>query len=55
MKILYIHQYFKTPSEGGAIRSWHIATGMVRAGHEVILITAHNHSNLIIKNIIYLI
>jgi len=42
MKILYIHQYFKTPEEGGAIRSWHIASGMVQAGHEVHLITSHN-------------
>lgn len=49
MKILYIHQYFKTPSEGGAIRSWHIAKGMVNAGHEVIVITSHNHSESVVK------
>ena len=49
MKILYIHQYFKIPSEGGAIRSWHIAKGMVLAGHEVVVITSHNDSNSIIK------
>lgn len=42
MKILYFHQYFKTPEEGGAIRSWYISTGMVRAGHEVHMITSHN-------------
>jgi len=42
MKILYIHQYFKTPEEGGAIRSWHIASGLVQAGHEVHVITSHN-------------
>lgn len=51
MKILYIHQYFKTPQEGGAIRSWHIARAMVQSGHEVIVITAHNHPDLLIKNI----
>jgi glycosyltransferase involved in cell wall biosynthesis len=51
MKILYVHQYFKTPSEGGAIRSWHIARGMVHAGHEVIIITSHNNSTLQIKHI----
>jgi glycosyltransferase involved in cell wall biosynthesis len=51
MKILYIHQYFKTPDEGGAIRSWHIAKGMVQAGHEVTVITSHNHSDSVIKNI----
>lgn len=49
MKILYIHQYFKTPSEGGAIRSWYIATGMAQAGHEVVIITSHNEPNSIIK------
>lgn len=43
MKIIYIHQYFRTPGEGGAIRSWYIATGMIRAGHTVEMITAHNN------------
>jgi glycosyltransferase involved in cell wall biosynthesis len=42
MKILYIHQYFKTPEEGGAIRSYYLAKGLVDAGHEVELITTHN-------------
>ena len=42
MKILYIHQYFKTPGQGGAIRSWYISTAMVRAGHEVHMVTSYN-------------
>ena len=42
MKILYIHQYFKTPEEGGAIRSYYLSTALARAGHEVHLITASN-------------
>jgi len=42
MKIIYIHQYFLTPKEGGAIRSYHLAKGMVDAGIEVEMITAHN-------------
>lgn len=42
MKILYIHQYFKTPEEGGAIRSYYLAKGLVDLGHEVELITSHN-------------
>ena len=42
MKILYIHQYFRTPSEGGAIRSYYLAKGMVDHGIEVELITSHN-------------
>lgn len=42
MKILYVHQYFKTPQEGGSIRSYYLAKGLVDAGHEVTMITAHN-------------
>lgn len=42
MHILYIHQYFKTPEEGGAIRSYYIAKGLVDAGYRVTLLTAHN-------------
>lgn len=45
MKILYIHQYFKTPEEGGGIRSYHIAKAMVEAGHEVEMITTSNKSS----------
>lgn len=39
MRIIYIHQYFKTPEEGGAVRSYHLAKGLVEAGHEVEMIT----------------
>ncbi|WMJ71817.1 glycosyltransferase family 4 protein [Cytophagaceae bacterium ABcell3] len=42
MKIIYVHQYFKTPEEGGAIRSWHLTHALIEAGHQVELITAHN-------------
>lgn len=42
MKILYIHQYFKTPKEGGSIRSYYLAKGLVDAGYEVTMITAHS-------------
>lgn len=45
MRILYIHQYFKSPEEGGAIRSYYLATALAQAGHEVILITSHNGKN----------
>ena len=41
MSVIYIHQYFQTPEEGGAIRSYHLAKGMVDAGIEVEMITAH--------------
>jgi glycosyltransferase involved in cell wall biosynthesis len=38
-KILYLHQYFKTPSEAGASRSYFLAKAMVEAGHQVTIIT----------------
>ena len=42
MRIVYIHQYFKTPQEGGAVRSWHLANALAADGHEVLVITSHN-------------
>jgi hypothetical protein len=42
--ILYIHQYFKTPPEGGALRSYFIAREMVNNGMKVQMISAHNKS-----------
>ncbi len=42
MKLIYIHQYFKTPEDGGAVRSYHLAKGLVESGIEVELITAGN-------------
>ena len=44
-RILYIHQYFKTPQEGGAIRSYYLAKGLVEQGFEVEMLTAHNEPN----------
>ena len=43
-KVCYIHQYFKTPEEGGALRSYHISRAMVKRGIQVEIITSHNHS-----------
>jgi glycosyltransferase involved in cell wall biosynthesis len=43
MRIIYVHQYFKTPEGGGAVRSYHLAKGLVRAGHDVELITTGNN------------
>ncbi len=42
MKILLIHQYFKTPEEGGGIRSWYIAEGLIERGFDVTILTSHN-------------
>jgi len=40
MKILYIHQYFKTPKEPGGTRSYWIAQELIKNGHQVTMITA---------------
>ncbi len=42
MRILLVHQYFKTPEEGGGIRSWHIVKAIKDAGHEVTVLTTNN-------------
>jgi glycosyltransferase involved in cell wall biosynthesis len=44
MRICYIHQYFVTPMQGGATRSYHLAKGMVQHGIQVDMITAHEES-----------
>jgi glycosyltransferase involved in cell wall biosynthesis len=40
MRLLYIHQYFKTPQETGGTRSFDLARGFVMMGHEVDVVTA---------------
>ncbi len=42
MRIFYIHQYFKTPEEGGAIRSWYLSRALAEQGIQVEVITAHS-------------
>lgn len=42
MRVIYIHQYFKTPEQGGAVRSYHLAKGLVAAGIAVDMITTHD-------------
>lgn len=44
MRIIYIHQYFRTPEQGGAVRSYHLAKGLVEAGIAVDMITTHGQS-----------
>ena len=42
MKILLLHQHFKTPYKGGAIRSYYLAKALVDRGISVTVITGHN-------------
>jgi len=47
LKILILHQHFKTPQTGGAIRSWYLAKGLVEHGHIPVVITSHNEKNYV--------
>ena len=40
MKIIYIHQYFKTPDMAGGTRSYEMARRLVSMGHEVHMLTS---------------
>ena len=40
MKIIYLHQYFKLPSEPGGTRSFDLAAGFIGLGHEVEMLTS---------------
>lgn len=40
MKIIYLHQYFKTPKMSGGTRSYEIAKRLVANGHEVHILTS---------------
>lgn len=43
MKILYIHQYFKTPNEPGGTRSYWIARELVKRGNKVTMIASNSN------------
>lgn len=38
MKVLYCHQYFTTPSQGGGTRSYEFAQHLIRKGHQVTMV-----------------
>lgn len=40
MKILYLHQYFSTPTMAGGTRSYEMAKRMVEGGHEVHMVSS---------------
>ena len=51
MKILYIHQYFRKPEQGGALRSYYLSKALVEAGYEVELITAYDGASYYQENV----
>lgn len=51
MKILYIHQYFRTPEEGGAVRSYYLGRALVEKGFQVEMITARNATKYKVEDV----
>lgn len=51
MRVLYIHQYFKTPDEGGANRSYYMSKALLKQGHQVTMLTTHNENSQKIRYI----
>lgn len=50
-KILYVYQFFKTPAEGGIIRSYYLSSALVEEGYAVEVITSHNGASYLRKEI----
>ena len=44
MKIIYLHQYFKFPDETGGTRSFDLANGFLKSGHNVEMLTSTSNS-----------
>lgn len=40
MKVLYLHQYFCTPTQAGGLRSYEMAQHLINRGHEVTMVCA---------------
>jgi len=45
MKIIYLHQYFNTPSMSGGTRSYEMAKRLARSGHEVHIISSYREDD----------
>ncbi len=44
-KVVYVYQFFRTPEEGGIIRSYYLSKALLEAGYAVEVITSHNEKN----------
>jgi glycosyltransferase involved in cell wall biosynthesis len=51
MKVVYIHQYFNTPTEGGSLRSYYLAKALIDKDFEVEMITTWNQKHYEKKDI----
>lgn len=44
MRILYLHQYYRSLEQGGPVRSAYLAKALAKANHEVVLISCHKYA-----------
>jgi glycosyltransferase involved in cell wall biosynthesis len=51
VKVLILHQHFRTPYEGGAIRSYYLAKALVDHGIDATVITGYNGRDYLQKNV----
>jgi glycosyltransferase involved in cell wall biosynthesis len=51
VKVLILHQHFKTPAEGGAIRSYYLAKALVDKGIQVEVISAGNQKKYLVDDL----
>jgi glycosyltransferase involved in cell wall biosynthesis len=42
VNVLILHQHYKTPGGGGAIRSYYLSRALVEKGHQAVVVTTHN-------------
>ena len=49
MKILYIHQYFRTPNEPGGTRSYWFCKALINKGFKVVMITSRGSQQKLIE------
>lgn len=49
MHILYIHQYFTTPEEGGGTRSYEFARFLLKRGHKVTILTGSKLNDSVVN------
>lgn len=46
MKVLYLHQYFCTPTQAGGLRSYEMAQQLLKHGHQVTMVCAERNLGL---------
>lgn len=51
MKVVILHQHFRDPGTGGAIRSYYLARALVDRGIKTVVITAHNDRATCVRNV----